>query len=244
MWTEPPAEISLGAAQVDVWRIDLEGASAACNDCFRTLSPDEVQRAQRFHFTRDRNHYVMARGALRAILGKYLSVSPAELSFNYSTYGKPGLAEYWQPSGLQFNVSHSHELALVAVMREAPVGVDLEWLRVDLAGEQIARRFFSPDEVKRLQSQPAEERTRAFFTCWTRKEAYIKGRGEGLSLPLDQFDVSFTPGQPAQLLATRPDAHEAQRWSLIHLDPGQGYVGALAAAAHSLHLRQWDWRPG
>lgn len=240
-WQSPPAELLLGGNQVDVWRIDLERLSSQLDRYYQTLSPDEIARANRFHFVHDRDHFILARGGLRSILSLYLLTQPERLRFQYSMYGKPSLAGEWQGSGLNFNVSHSRGLALVAIMRGAQVGVDVEWMREDLADEQIARRFFSTYEVEVLLSQPLPTRIEAFFTCWTRKEAYIKGKGEGLSLPLHQFDVSITPGEPARLIATRPDIHEKDNWSLFHIDPGPGYVGALAVAARSLHLRQWDW---
>lgn len=240
-WQTPPKNLFIDTRQVDVWRVDLDRLSTHLDHYYQTLSVDEAARSQRFHFVRDRDQFVIARGVLRTILGLYLMVQPERLTFNYSMYGKPSLGGEWQGCGLNFNISHSHGLALVAIMRGAPVGVDVEWMRADLADEQIARRFFSSYEVEALQAQPQPDRTEAFFNCWTRKEAYIKGRGEGLSLPLNQFDVTLSLGQPACLIATRPDPYEKELWSLFHLEPGPGYVGALAVAAHSLHLRQWDW---
>jgi 4'-phosphopantetheinyl transferase len=132
-------------------------------------------------------------------------------------------------------------LALYALTRGRALGVDVEYVRDDLAGQEIAERFFSRQEVRALSALPADARTRAFFNCWTRKEAYIKARGEGLSLPLDQFDVSLTPGEPAALLGTRPDPQEAARWLLRELAPARGYVAALAVEGRGWRLRQWRW---
>lgn len=241
MWQDPPNELIIGVDQVDVWRINLQLPAEGLELLSRTLSPDEIDRSVRFHFQKDREQFIAARGGLRDILSRYLTVSPAQLQFNYSPYGKPALGGESVTSGLSFNLSHSHQLALVAVTRGCAVGVDLEWMRSELADEQIARRFFSKVEVQSLLEQPLLLQKEAFFTCWTRKEAYIKARGEGLSLPLDQFDVALIPGEPARLLATRPDPHEAERWSLFHLAPGPGYVAALAVAAQSLHLKYWQW---
>jgi 4'-phosphopantetheinyl transferase len=121
------------------------------------------------------------------------------------------------------------------------VGIDLEYIRSDLAVEQIAERFFSRREIATLRALPIDLRTYAFFLCWTRKEAYIKARGEGLSLPLDQFDVSLIPGEPAALLNTQRDLYEVSRWSLQELTPAPGYAAALAVEGHGWHLACWQW---
>jgi 4'-phosphopantetheinyl transferase len=132
-------------------------------------------------------------------------------------------------------------VALYAVARGREVGIDLEFIRRDLEVEQIAERFFSRQEIATLRALPADLRRDAFFLCWTRKEAYIKARGEGLSLPLDQFDVSLIPGEPAALLSTRPDSDEALRWSLQELPLGSGYVAALAVEGRGRSFSCWQW---
>jgi 4'-phosphopantetheinyl transferase len=142
---------------------------------------------------------------------------------------------------IQFNLSHSHGTALYAVSRGREVGVDLEFIRCDLEAEQIAERFFSHSENETLRALPLSLRTYAFFLCWTRKEAYIKARGEGLSLPLDQFDVSLIPGEPAALLSTRSYSDEALSWSLRNLSPASGYAAALATKARDWTLSCWQW---
>jgi 4'-phosphopantetheinyl transferase len=178
---------------------------------------------------------------LRAILGLYLDMAPRYLSFRYSSHGKPALA--WESGGnaIRFNMSHSRGVALYAVTRDREVGIDLEFIRRDLEVDQIAERFFSRRETVTLRALPTDLREYAFFLCWTRKEAYIKARGEGLSLPLDQFDVSLTPGEPAALLSTHPDSEEALRWSLHELPLASDYVAALALEGHSRSLSCWQW---
>jgi 4'-phosphopantetheinyl transferase len=180
---------------------------------------------------------------LRDILGRYLEVPPCELIFRYSAYGKPALVADVEDGRVRFNVSHSHEMALFAVTCDREVGVDIEFLGREIRGEEIAERFFSPRERATLRALPQEVKHQAFFNCWTRKEAYIKAHGEGLSLPLDQFDVSLAPGEPAALLATRGDAREAWRWSLQALTPGMGYIAALAVEGQSWQLACWQWSP-
>ena len=237
----PGAPLSLGADEVHIWHAALNQPAAAVGDLSRSLAPDETARAGRFHFQKHRDHFVVARGVLRALLGRYLNAAPAGLRFSYTHYGKPFLADEERHDGLRFNVSHSHERALLAFTRGREVGVDIEHIRPEVATEQIAERFFSAGEVAALRSLPADAQPRGFFNCWTRKEAYIKARGEGLSIPLDCFDVSLLPGEPAALLATRDDPAEATRWSLHELPAGEGYVAALAVAGHGLRVRRLHW---
>jgi 4'-phosphopantetheinyl transferase len=204
------------------------------------LSEDEGARAARFYFQKDREHFIVARGLLRSILGRYLDSEPSTLRFSYSNYGKPALVGA-EEAALRFNLSHSGGLALLAVTRGREIGVDLERVRPDFVDDQIAERFFSPREVARLRALPPGVQLEAFFTCWTRKESYIKAHGEGLSLPLDGFDVTLTPGEPAALLSTRGDLREAALWSLRALHPWPGYVAALAVEGHDWQLKTWRW---
>jgi 4'-phosphopantetheinyl transferase len=154
------------------------------------LSHDEIARAERFHFERDRRRFVVGRGLLRAILGRYMGIESERLRFRYGEYGKPYLAEEYGGKALQFNVAHSQDMALYAIARDREVGVDIEYIRPFPNLMQIAEQFFSARENIALQAVPEHLKDEAFFTCWTRKEAYIKARGDGLSLPLDRFDVS------------------------------------------------------
>jgi 4'-phosphopantetheinyl transferase len=180
---------------------------------------------------------------LRTILGRYLDVAPGTVRFCYGPHGKPALiAEMAEQTGVRFNVAHSHDLALYAVTRGREVGIDVERIRAEVASTEIAQRFFSPAEVAALCALPDELQTEAFFACWTRKEAYIKATGGGLSHPLDGFDVSLTPGEPVVALRTHADPQEAARWSLRALDPGPGYAAAVAVEATRWNLTCWQWR--
>jgi 4'-phosphopantetheinyl transferase len=229
----------LGSDEVHVWRATLDQPPSQIESFRHTLAADEHARAERFYFQRDREHFIVARGVLRSLLGCYLNKAPECLSFRYSSYGKPALA--WESGGntVRFNLSHSHGVALYAVTRGREVGIDLEYIRSDLEVEQIAERFFSRREVATLRTLPPEVQRQAFFLCWTRKEAYIKARGEGLSLPLDQFDVSLIPGEPVALLSTQGDPYEVSRWSLQELTPAPGYAAALAVEGRGWHLACW-----
>ena len=227
--------------EVHVWRASLDLTASHVQILQQTLAPDERARAERFYFQKDRAHFIVARGLLRVILGRYLDRPPDQLRFCYNSNGKPALAKEFNRDTLCFNLSHSHGLALFAVTRGRELGVDLERVRPHLADEQIAERFFSPREVAMLRALPTNMRTEAFFNCWTRKEAYIKARGEGLSFPLDQVDVSLAPGEPVALLSAKADPHEASRWSLQELAPGPSYAAALAVEGHDWRLRCWQW---
>ena len=240
-WCSPPERLRLDSGAVHVWRAGLDQSPSQIERFRNTLDDDERSRADRFYFSRDRERFIVARGVLRALLGRYLDTAPERLSFSYSAHGKPALASEPGADAIRFNLSHSHGTALYAVTRGREVGVDLEFIRCDLEAEQIAERFFSHSEIVALQAVPPSIRKYAFFLCWTRKEAYIKARGEGLSMPLDQFDVSLIPGEPAALLSTKPDSDEALRWSLRNLTPASGYAAALASEGRDWNLSCWQW---
>ena len=221
--------LELRADEVHVWLARLDEYSV---DSLRSLlTADELARADRFHFDKDRNHYTVARGLLRKLLASYLALEPAGLRFSYAEKGKPAL----EGSQLNFNLAHSHGMAVYAFALGREVGIDLEFIREDLADEKIAERFFSQSEIDVLTKLPLELRKQAFFDCWTRKEAYIKARGEGLSMPLDEFDVSLAPGAEAALLRNHKDPEEVRRWSMRSLAVPAGYVAALVASGH-------DWK--
>jgi 4'-phosphopantetheinyl transferase len=241
-WRDPPKALILGNREVHVWQAALDQSPSQLDSYLRTLSADERARADRFHFQEDREHFIVARGVLRSILGLYLRKAPEFLSFRYTSYGKPALDLGSGGEAIRFNLSHSHKMALYAVARGREVGIDLEFISGSPQAEQIAERFFSSEEISTLRALPPALQRHGFFLCWTRKEAYIKARGEGLSLPLDQFDVSLKPGEPAELLGTRPDPLEARRWSLRNLtiEPS-GYGAALAVEGSDWSLALWRW---
>jgi 4'-phosphopantetheinyl transferase len=238
-WLSPPEPMDLQPHQVDVWRISLDREPASVNYLESTLSTDESQRATRFRFAANRDRFIVAHGSLRNILSEYLGCEPKQLHFSTNEYGKPVLEDH----KLDFNLSHSGDYALVAVTREHKVGVDVEIIRSDMEHEKLARRFFSPNEVAELTTLPSDQIIRGFFNCWSRKEAYIKAQGLGLSLPLASFDVSLKPNEPATLRATRPNPDEAARWTLVSLEVSSAYAGALAVEGQGLSFRFWDWKP-
>lgn len=242
-WLPPPQTLSIQHDHVHVWRASLDQPPWLVQQLWPTLHPNEQNRAQRFVFPKDRNHYIVARGTLRAILGRYLSIAPQRLYFRYNAYGKPILDEQHLQHTIAFNVSHSHGLALLAFARCEDLGVDIEYMNPAIEGPQIAEHYFSPAEVQKLLSAPPSLQTHAFFNCWTRKEAYIKARGMGISLGLNNFDVSLLPAEPVELLAIRESNQRLSDWSLRELLPGPGYKGALAIKKPSILLHQWQWQP-
>jgi 4'-phosphopantetheinyl transferase len=236
-WTSPPDTLDLEVDQVDVWRVSLNLESDSVKLIESALSADESTRAARFHFPTDRDRFMVAHRSLRDILGRYLLCEPDELTFSVNQYGKPALNDH----KLEFNLSHSCDFALIAITQGRKVGVDVERIRSDMELENIASRNFSKNENSELMALPLEQRVTGFFNCWTRKEAYIKAHGLGLSLPLEDFDVSLTPNEPAILRATRPDQQEAARWSLRSLEVNPNYAGALVVEGMDLEFRLWDW---
>ncbi|MEK9137982.1 MAG: 4'-phosphopantetheinyl transferase superfamily protein [Bacteroidota bacterium] len=237
----PDKHPELHQQYVHVWRVDLEQLHERADDYLFLLSHDERQRAQKFFFQKDRQQFVVTRGVLRTILGGYMHLPPASVTFSYTEHGKPFLLETTNPERVAFNIAHSRTLALIAVTRDRMIGIDVEYCRPDVLDQNIAERFFSPREVATLRSLPEAQQEEAFFNCWTRKEAFIKAKGEGLSLPLDRFDVSLAPDEPAALLETRPDRSEAQHWSLVALDVDPPYKAALAVRDQGFQTLIWNF---
>ena len=238
-WASPPSRPALDAHEIHVWRVALDQPDWLVERMRQWLASDEQARASRFVFDHDRARYIVGRGALRSILSGYLGTEPNQLQFEYGPHGKPALVA--SCGQIYFNASHSKGLGLCAVTRQRELGIDLELVRRVIDAEQIAQRFFSTQENAVFQSLPVEQRQPAFFYCWTRKEAFIKAIGEGLSHPLDQFDVSFAPAEPAKFLSIGGSLEAARGWSLFSLAPGPIYVGALAVEGRDWQLVYWQW---
>lgn len=222
--------------EAHVWQFDLDTQSFADEQWESLLSSDERQRALRFHFPLHRRHFSATHGLSRIVLGAYLNTDPEALCFRYSDKGKPGLGGIHETNPLRFNLSHSENALLLAITLGREIGVDVEYIRPDFELESTAQRFFSSAERGTLHALSVAQRRLAFFNCWSRKEAFIKAKGAGLSLPLDQFDVSLTPGVPAEILATRPDAAEKTHWSLTALDAGPDYAAALVVEGNNVRI--------
>lgn len=220
-----------------LWLVDPKEHLEWIRELSALLSTDERDRAARFHFEQDRQDFIFARGMLRALLGAYVKANPRELGFCYSEHGKPSLAEAHSETGLQFNLSHTQGAVLIAVCQMRAIGVDIERVRDDFSLEKIAARFFSVAEQRALMNLPEAGRREAFFHCWTRKEAFLKARGDGLSFPLDLFDVSISANDTAVDLVTRPESAEAQRWRILPVTVPDGYSAAVAVTRQGSEAR-------
>ncbi len=236
-WPLPPAEIDLPAGEVHLWSARLDPPEDLLPQCASVLSADERQRAERFRTGSLRNRYVAGRGTLRMLLGRYLGTDPASFALSYQSHGKPELGLPWKTHGVEFNVSHSHELAVYAFTRSGAIGVDVEWIRPMPNAAALLERFFSPEEVWQWQQMPAERQLLAFFQGWTRKEAWLKAVGSGLSFPLNEFCVTLDG--PARVLSIRGDTVEAAQWWLESCEPCDEYVAAVAMWGKAGMVRRW-----
>lgn len=239
--TLPALSPSVFEHEVHVWCASTDMPDHRVQSMQRVLATEEQTRADRFHFEKDRSRFIVARALLRVILGHYLACPPDELRFDYNPYGKPSLAPNFRNSTIQFNLSHSHALVLYAIAENRKVGIDVELIRPidNLMG--IAKSFFSPNETAELRSLSDEMKPRGFLNCWTRKEAYIKAKGRGLSIPLSQFDVSLLPDEEAALLRTEWNPEEARHWAIRDLPFVPGYAAALVAEGHDWELKHAWW---
>lgn len=241
LWYSSPEQFVLSGDEVHVWHATLEQSPSVIETLFNILTLDEQHRAAKYYFRKDGEQYVVARGVLRVIIGGYLNMKPEQLRFSYSPFGKPALISGSGESEIRFNLAHSGNIALYAFSRERELGIDIEHMHEDFDYLEIAEHFFSRAEISSLRAVPTQAQARAFFNCWTRKEAYLKAHGAGLSLALDSFDVSLAPGEPAALLRVRDDAQAASRWSLQEIDVDSGYVAALVVEGHGWRLKRWQW---
>lgn len=219
---------------VHLYQLDLQSKGEELSSFWKTLSADEQHRANQFHFEVLRNQYITCRGTLRKLLGYYLRQSPESLRFSYSEYGKPILET---SSSLQFNVSHTADIGLIAFTLDADLGVDIEAIKKGIEVKKLTQRFFSKNEAQYILDLPTANQDRAFFKCWTRKEAFIKGHGQGLSLPLDQFEVSISDQIPTALRVVQWDPASVNSWSLRSFNVGSDKLGAIAvkSAIDALH---------
>ena len=236
-WYPAPAEPRSDENEIHIWRSRLDICQSMVERFETTLASDELTRAARFMFPRDRDRFVAGRGILRDILGRYLHCRSYAVTFVYDHVGKPTLASRHSGSPIRFNLSHSQDIGVFAISCNREVGVDIEAVRRDIAWDDVAEHCFSAGERTELQSLPPDTRAEGFFLGWTRKEAYVKALGLGLGAPLDGFDVSLTPGLPERL--TSPDCRP---WVLRSFSPADGYVGAVVTEGEELQFRFWDWK--
>lgn len=216
---------TLTEREIHVWSLCTRAGEAEGKWFEALLGADERERAARFYFDHVRRSFIITRGVLRCLLGRYLGTEPSSIQLEYGAQGKPAL-----PAGtpVQFNVSHSEGWAALAFTVGCPVGIDLELIRPMPDMQRLAERFFCPEETAEIMAAPGGERERAFFSCWARKEAYVKASGEGLSAPLNGFCVSASPEMPPHIVHVGHDTSAAQAWTLHDLQLSSGYAAALA----------------
>lgn len=231
-------ELVLKQGGVHMWRAGLEIDESLIAYYFQILSPDEVIRAERYYSMKDKRHFIAARGMLRHLLGRYLNLKQNEICFSYGAYGKPFIAGDQNPEGLCFNVSHSHGLSVIAIGHGIETGVDIEMIRSDIDIMEIAGTFFPHAEAMRLRSMTEAGRAAAFFQYWTRKEAYLKAIGRGLSVDLKEIDVF---NGPAAFLDSSDLHGVICRWSLFESTQTAGYACALVTKGEPASLEYFDY---
>lgn len=238
---ESPSIIDLPPGEVHLWSATLDPPADFLRQCEGLLSPDERARAERFRAGPLRNRYAAARGTLRILLGRYLHADPAEIAIVYQPHGKPGVGPPWNARGVEFNLSHSGELAVFAFTCVGPIGVDVELIRPMPNAADLLKRFFAAEEIAQWEHAPPERQETIFFQGWTRKEAWLKAIGSGLSFGLDQFCV--TMDGPARVLSIQGDTSEAARWHLESCEPSPGHVAAGAVLGRVSAVRRWRFEP-
>jgi 4'-phosphopantetheinyl transferase len=238
-----PGQLQLSEDEIHIWASCLDVARTALTVFAASLSKEERIRAKKYRFRRHQYRFIAGRGLLRAIVSQYLHIDPAKLVFEYNSHGKPEVTRQFNSSGIHFNLSHSDDMALFAVTIVGPVGIDIERLRLIKDAGELVNWFCSPRERELFQNLDSREKQRAFFHLWTRKEAFLKATGEGISRLLNQVEVSFRPREPAQLIAVLGESKRATRWSIHGLSPAPGFVAAVAIQAKNVRLRCWKWGP-
>jgi 4'-phosphopantetheinyl transferase len=235
-WRRPEGPVALPPGEVHVWRVPLDAPAGALSPLGEALHEEERDRAARFHFEKDRGRYIVAHHALRSLLARYRSAERCGERFVLGPAGKPGVG-----GGPHFNLSHSRALGLVALSADRDVGVDVEAVDGKTEIDALAERFFSPGERAALLGLDPALRREGFYHIWCQKEAYLKARGDGVTQGLDHFDVVADPREGAGLLADRKDPPAPGRWSLLAVDPGTGFRGAVAVAGGAPVLRCFEW---
>lgn len=235
-WSAPSSEAFEKDNTVHLWLLNYKTCHDFLNNILPELSSGELERANKFYFEEDRNRYLITRSILKKILSRMLNTVPGQLRFEFNAYGKPFLKS---DPGLFFNVSHSGNFGLIAITSIADIGVDVEKYRHKMTGDDVAKRFFSSKEISDYLNLNVKERQQGFFNCWTRKEAFIKAVGMGLSLPLNSFDVSLKPGSKAQITAIRKPPDDPEKWTMESIYVDEEYAAAYTLRAKHFKTKYW-----
>ena len=240
-WNSAGEKLILPNNEVHLWSASVQENISYLNTYRHILSLEEKQRAERFKFKRDQDRFIIAHVLLRLVLSRYIKITPQAIAYSSNSFGKPNLKGCSDIETINFNMSHSNDHVLIAVANNLAVGVDIEWVRPIENANQIVETFFSAKEKVQFQSLSDHLKTEAFYSCWTRKEAFIKALGVGISLPLNQFSVSFLPGEPADLLEVPTTIEQPEFWTLEEFQVREGYVAAIAAQGTGLKFCYWKW---
>lgn len=241
VWLAAPSSLHLPDGELHILQADAMAFATHERMLTDLLSEAELEKANSFRQRPDRNRSILARAVLRDILGRYMETDPQGLQFLVTSHGKPVLNPDVHANAPHFSVSHSGNVVLFAFARRHDVGVDVEAIRTDLDVIEIAQRFFAPSELDELLGLPATSRVRAFFDGWTRKEAYLKARGEGIGSGLDRFAVTMAPGEPARLISDDRYPEQVAQWCLCDIPFGSDYAAAVAIRNCALRTRHWEW---
>ncbi|NES76659.1 MULTISPECIES: 4'-phosphopantetheinyl transferase superfamily protein [Okeania] len=229
-------KLELSPNHVHIWSKNLKSPPSEIEELSKILSSDEIDRAKKFYFERDKNRFIIARGTLRKILSCYLNIEPKKLQFTYSERGKP----YLPDTSILFNLSHSQDLALYAITTVNLIGIDLEYIRPMNDAEALAKRFFTSQEYNLISQLPPQQQQEIFFKIWTCKEAYLKATGDGLAGGLEKVEVCLKPEQPIQFISINGDFQEASRWYLHQFIPESNYIAAVVVAGTNQNLSFWQ----
>lgn len=241
MWQPPKIFPILKFGHIHIWRASLIYTEKEQQLFLGLLSSQEKERAAKYMVKHAASHFIVARGVLRILLARYLNVLPGQLVFHQNKYGKLYLEDY----PVQFNLSHSQDLALFIFALNCPVGIDLEFIREDFDYVDIAKKFFAESEVESLFALPLHQQLQAFFNCWSRKEAFIKAIGTGMFTSLDKFSVEvfWQKNGPVRLTAAMDNVVlHPQAWSIEALDPADKYAGAFAARLSTYNVSFYDYQ--
>jgi 4'-phosphopantetheinyl transferase len=231
----------LADQEVHVWSASLRTNTTVLQHCSKALSLDETERAAKFRFAQHQQRFVVGRSLLRHLIAGYLGIDPCAVQFEHGKHGKPRMVRDANGTDIHFNLAHSEDMALCGFSRIAPVGIDIEQVASIKEATALVARFFSPNEIRRFERLPPEEKSFAFYRLWTRKESLLKATGEGIGASLNKVEVSFLPNEPARVIAIGGDRGAARRWSLFDVSPMGPWMAALAIPAQKVRVRCWNW---
>ncbi|MDJ0846653.1 4'-phosphopantetheinyl transferase family protein [Crocosphaera sp.] len=236
IWKHPPQPLTINPQEVHLWKTNLEQSSINVENSFKLLNAAEKNKAQRFRFEKHQKRFTIARSSLKRILSLYLSITPQKVEFKYNDYGKPQLLEQINKIDLQFNVSHSENIAIYGITCHYLIGVDVEYIRPMPEAESLAKRFFSQNEFEHISRLSPEEKNREFFKLWTAKEAYLKAIGQGIGGGLEKVEIATD--EPVRFV-NLPETHQIN-YKLSYLNPHPNYLGAIAVENNQQIYHYWE----